>query len=66
MYIMLLKVYWSSFSAVVTCTTFFNRHIIDLLRNKDESLEWTAPTFKCDQEKRETWKGQCESSKWKV
>ena len=41
--------------------------MIDLLRNKDESLEWTAPTFKCDQEKkRETWKVQCGSSQWKV
>ena len=43
-----LKVYRSSFSAVAACT--FNWPMIDLLRNKDESLEeWTAPAFKCNQ-----------------
>ena len=59
-YIVLLKVYWFSFSAVVACT--FHWHMIDLLRNKDESLEWTAPTYKCDQEKR---KRNVESTVWK-
>ena len=39
--------YFSSFSAVAACT--FNRPMIDLLRNKDESLAWTVPAFKCDQ-----------------
>ena len=50
MYIMLLKMYWSSFSAVAAGT--FNLSMIDLLRNKDESLKWTVPAFKCDQLKR--------------
>ena len=27
----------------------FNWPMIDLLRNKDESLEWTVPAFKCNQ-----------------
>ena len=37
MYIMLLKVYFSLFSAVAAGT--FDWAIIDLLKNKDESLE---------------------------
>ena len=37
--------------------------MIDLSRNKDESLEWRAPTFKCDQENR---KRNVESTVWKV
>ena len=60
MYIMLLKVYCSSFSAVAASS--FNWPMIDLLRNKDEMLEWTIPAFKCDQEKR---KGYTESTVWK-
>ena len=44
---MLLKVYCSSFSAVATVT--FTWPMIDLLRDKDKSLEWTVPAFKCDQ-----------------
>ena len=44
---MLLKVYCFSFLAVTTCT--FNSPMVDLLRNKDESLDGTVPTFKCDQ-----------------
>ena len=52
MYMMLLKVYWSSFSAVTAC--IFNWSMIDLLRKKDESLECAAPAFKGG------------SSQWKV
>ena len=37
----------SSFSAVTAGT--FNWPIIDLLQNKEELLEWTVHTFKCDQ-----------------
>ena len=29
--------------------------MIDLLRNKDESRQWTVPAFKCDVESR-VWK----------
>ena len=47
MYIMLPKMYCSWFLAVTACT--FDWPMIDLLRNKDESLKWTASTFKCDQ-----------------
>ena len=40
----------------------------DLLRNKDESPEWTAPVFQSAIKKneRETWKVQCGSSQQKV
>ena len=58
--IMLLEVYRSSFSAAAACT--FNWPMIDFLRNKDEPLEYTAPAFKCDQEKR---KRNMESTVWK-
>ena len=37
---MLLKVYCSSFSAVATCT--FNWSMVDLLPNKNESLDGTT------------------------
>ena len=47
MYIRILKMYCSWFSAVAACT--FNWLMIDLLQNKDESLKWTASAFKCDQ-----------------
>ena len=50
MYITLFKVYCSPFLAVSACT--FNWPMIDILRNKDESLKWTVPAFKCDQSKR--------------
>ena len=53
-----------SFSAVAA--GMFNWPIIDLLQKKDELLEWTVHTFKCDKKERETWKVQCRSSKWKV
>ena len=36
--------------------------MIDLLQNKDESFDWTAPAVKCDQEKR---KRNMESTVWK-
>ena len=52
--------YWSSFSAGVACT--FNWHMIDTLRNKHESFELTAPSLKCDQEKR---KKNMEITVWK-
>ena len=65
MNIILLKVYCSLFSAVATGT--FNRPVIDLLRNKDELLEWTVPLSSAIIKKeRETWKVQCGSSQWKV
>ena len=64
MYIILLKVYCSSFSAVAV--GMFNWPMIDLLQNKDELLKWAVHTFKCDKKERETWKVQCGSSKWKV
>ena len=59
MYITLLKVYYFfSFSAIAAGT--FNWPMFDLLRNKDELLEWTVPAFKCDQKKeKEAWKVQC-------
>ena len=41
---MLLKVYCSLFLAVAVCT--FNWPMIELLLNKDESLEWTTPSLK--------------------
>ena len=56
---MLLKVYCSSFSAVAT--VMFTWPMIDLLRDKDKSLEWTVPAFKCDQLKR---KRNMESTVW--
>ena len=56
---MLLKVYCSSFSAVANCT--FNWPMVELLQNKNESLEGTAPTFKGDQWKRQ---GNTESTVW--
>ena len=40
MYLMLLKVYCSSF------LVFAGSTMIDLLRNKDELLEWTVPALK--------------------
>ena len=43
MCIMLLKEYYSSFAAVEAC------YLTKLLPNKDESLEWAEPAFKCDQ-----------------
>ena len=58
MYIMLLRVYWSSFSAVAAGT--FDWPMIDILRNKDES--WTVPVFNCDQYNR---KENMESTVWK-
>ena len=73
MYIVLLKVYCSSFSAVAAGT--FNWPMIDRLRNKDQSPEQTPPAFKCDQEKRKrnmggtAWKFAMESivhSMWKL
>ena len=56
MCIILLKVYCSSLSAVAACC------FTNLLPNKDESLEWAAPAFKCDQ-----WKSKesMESIVWK-
>ena len=54
---MLLKLYCSSFSAVAAGT--FNWPMIDILPNKDESLEWTVPSFRCDQQK---GKGNMEST----
>ena len=60
MYIMLLKVYCPSFSAVSSGT--FDWPMINILRNKDESLERTVPAFKCGQYKR---KGNMESIVWK-
>ena len=47
MYIMLLKVYSSWFSAAASCP--FNWPMIDLLRNKDKSHIWIASAFKCNQ-----------------
>ena len=57
MYILLLKVYCSSFSAVAA--GMFVWMIINLLRNKDESLESIASAFKSDKQKR---KGNMEST----
>ena len=47
MYIILLKVYCSWYSAVAVGT--FNWPMIDLLQNNNESLEWAVSAFKCDQ-----------------
>ena len=60
MNVVLLKVYCSSYSAVAAGT--FNWVMIDLLRIKDKSLEWTVPVLKCNQLKR---KGNKESTVWK-
>ena len=50
MYITLLEVYFSSFSAVATYT--FNWPMVYLLRNRHESLDWIVPAFKYNQLKR--------------
>ena len=47
MYIMLLKVFSSSFSAVAACT--LNWLMVHLSKNKDELLDATAPAVKCGQ-----------------
>ena len=57
MYIMLLELYCSSFSAVAAGTCDWP--VTNFLGNKDELLEWTVPGFKCDQKKR---KGNMEST----
>ena len=65
MYIMLSMVYSSLFLAVAACT--FNWPMIDLLRNKNESLEWTTLSFKCDQQKRKAnMEIQCGSTQRKI
>ena len=50
----------SSFSSVATSTS--NWPMIDLLQNKDKSLDWTASAFKFNQLKR---KWNMESTVWK-
>ena len=58
MYIMLLKVYCSSFSAAAVGT--FNWPMIGIFQNKNESLEWAGAAF--NKKERETWKIQRGSS----
>ena len=60
MYIMLLKMYCSSFSAVAAST--FNWPMIEFIQNKVEMNDWTAPALKCDQQNR---KGNMENKVWK-
>ena len=60
MYIMLLMVYCSLYSAVAACT--FDWTMVSLIQNKDEMLDWIPPTFKCDQQKT---KRCMESTVWK-
>ena len=47
MYIMLLKVSSSSFSAVTACT--LNWLMVDLSQNKDELFDATGSALKCGQ-----------------
>ena len=61
MYIILLMVYCSLYSAVAACT--FNWTMASLIQNKDEMLDWTPPAFKCDQQKKR--KACMESTVWK-
>ena len=65
MYIMLLTVYWSSFSAIVACT--FNRHMIDHVgtrMNRLNGLHVLSSAIK--KKESETRKVQCGSLQLKL
>ena len=63
MYIPLLKVYCSSFSAVAVCTFDWSMDNLLGTHKKNNSVCFLV---QIDKEKRDTWKLQSKSKRWKV